>query len=224
MLIKSALLASLSGSMNGMTAARNRYGAYLRNRTIPVNPRSAAQESARDRMTQLVTAWRDELDNDTRSAWTTYAANSPVVNRVGDRVFLTGLACYVRTNSMRLQAGSTRLDTAPTQYGEIALGAVTVAPTAGQATVDVTPTASAAWNVTSGFALVALSPPQPLSVNFYTGPFRFAGTIAGPSASSTAITNPFGTQPSGSKTFARIRAFEPGGRVTPPTIASGEAA
>lgn len=225
MLIKSALLASLSGSMNGMTAARNRYGAYLRNRTIPVNPRTIAQESARDRMTQLVTAWRDALSASERTAWENYAANSPVTNRVGDRVYLTGLACYVRLNALRLQAGQARRAQAPTAFGEIALGDLSSAVTASATTanVHVDPPTGATWCTASGYMLVACSPPQPTSVNFYAGPFRYAASVDG-TATACTVSNPYGPANAGTKVFVRVRAFSGDGRVTPPTIVGVNAA
>ena len=48
MLFKPTIVASLSGSLGGITASHNRFGAYLRERVIPVNPGTQPQVIVRN--------------------------------------------------------------------------------------------------------------------------------------------------------------------------------
>lgn len=225
MLVKSQMFGQLSGSAAATTAARNRYGQYLRARTIPVNPRSAAQEEARERLVNLSTAWRDTLTAVQRQGWTDYANASPVTNRLGDTVTLTGLAAYVRTNAIRLTAGQPRQDIPPTLFGQIADGAISVSATPSTSATSLTFATSAAWNVADGALLVFCGPPQPQSINFYAGPFKYAGTITGGGSTSPAtVSNPYGANTSGARIFVRVRAVDGQGRPSPEHILSADVA
>ena len=110
------ILTTMSGSLGGITAARNKGGQYLRARVVPVDPGSPAQTTLRTIFASLNVAWQTVLTQVQRDAWITYAANVTVVNRIGETVNLTGQNMYVRSNTPRVQAGFARVDAGPTSF------------------------------------------------------------------------------------------------------------
>lgn len=86
-----------SGKQGGIVWSRNRFGAYARNRAVPVNPDSARQRTVRNQFSQNAKSW-SELTNDARLMWTNMAANLPRKNRLGDTIYLTGSQQYQSSN------------------------------------------------------------------------------------------------------------------------------
>jgi hypothetical protein len=132
---KSALLTQASGSIGGMTASRNRGGLFLRSRVIPVNPNTERQGEARANMATAVGLWSNTLTDSDRQAWTTYANGTPVVDKLGDQLILSGQQMFVKCALPRLVAGL-----APVTAGPITAGLAT--------TPDVT--TGPAWDVSTG--------------------------------------------------------------------------
>jgi len=114
MLFTSDLIAQGSGSLNGLTFSHNRYGSYLRNRSTPVNPNTARQQAARNAFAQAAVHWSGTLTEANRVAWNDYAAAVPVLNSIGQTVFLTGFAMFLRSASMAILAGETIVAAGPT--------------------------------------------------------------------------------------------------------------
>lgn len=85
----------VGGSVGSLTYSRNRYGAYVRNRTKPVNPNSTQQNFYRSNFRAAVAAWQD-LTYAQRSAWDAWAAATPWLNAAGESVNLTGQAAWIR--------------------------------------------------------------------------------------------------------------------------------
>lgn len=86
-----------SGKQGGIVWSRNRFGAYARNRAVPVNPDSSRQRTVRNIFSQNSKAWAG-LSNTYRDAWNQMAANLPRKNRLGDTIFLTGSQQYQSSN------------------------------------------------------------------------------------------------------------------------------
>ena len=86
-----------SGKQGGIVWSRNRFGAYARNRAVPVNPDSAKQRTVRNQFSQNSKAWAD-LSDAARGQWNTLASNLPRKNRLGDTIFLTGAQQYQSSN------------------------------------------------------------------------------------------------------------------------------
>ncbi len=101
MLIKSTILAQMSGSLNGSVFSHNRGGQYARNRSIPANPATTRQGEVRTSLTVLSLQWGQVLTQAQRDAWSNYAASTPVTNRLGDQTTLSGIAQYTKTNQFR---------------------------------------------------------------------------------------------------------------------------
>jgi len=189
--------ASASGSIGGTTYSRNRYGAYARNRAIPVNPASGRQNVVRNAMSDLTSAWQNVLSSAQRTAWDLYAAETPVTDVFGSPITMTGLYQYVRSNVAILQAGLSRVDDGPTTFGLPTTDPV-FAVAASEASNEVTVTFDDAldWCDEDGAALLlSVGRPQKPTINYFGGPWRFAGSIDGdsgtPPTSSAAVAAPW---------------------------------
>ncbi|MBA7656193.1 hypothetical protein ES703_64108 [subsurface metagenome] len=102
-----------SGSIGGTVWSRNSAGAYIRNRSVPVNPNTDRQVAVRNYVKNLTIRWANTLTQPQRDAWDVYAANVDWLNKLGDSVNLTGMPHYVRCNTLRLVLLQTRIDDAP---------------------------------------------------------------------------------------------------------------
>lgn len=212
----SALVSGASGSIRGMTASHNRGGQYLRGRTIPTNPNSVFQQAVRNNLSVLQTRFLTTLTAAQRLAWNTYAQNTPVTDSLGNSIKLTANQWYVACNSLRLQSGIAVVDAGPTTFGlpTFTLPVPTIA--AAGTTVSVAFTNTDAWAIATGGAMLLFaSRPQNATINFFKGPFRFAGKVLGaatPPTSPAVITLPFPVGPVGSKMYFRAVAVGVDGR------------
>jgi len=218
-----SIVASASGSVGGCTYSRNRFGPYVRNRSLPVNPNSASQVTIRQIFADLAIAWNVDLDASERAAWKAYADNVPTrTDPVLGPIFGTGMNAFIAANAPRIQFGGAvlRIDAAPVIFNKTELNVVT-----GLSDVnppDETKIAHALadeWNdAVGGYLFVSYAPPVNQTVNFYKGPFRFTDTIEAISAATpfTGAT-PFPASV-GQRVFCRIIASTPDGRLSVPKI------
>ncbi len=170
-----------SGSVGGTVYSHNRYGAYIRARSIPVNVNSDRQVAVRNVLRNLAIAWENVLTPVQRAAWDEYAANVVWQNKLGDSVSLTGLAHYIRTNVPYFLAFSTAIDAAPTIFNLAAAEAklsVTAAESVQVVVIAFDDTAD--WCSEDGAYQVAyMGLPQNANIKFFGGPYRKMGVIAG---------------------------------------------
>lgn len=94
----SALVMGVSGKLNGSVGATNKGGAYLRNKGVVSNPNTAAQSAVRQNFGSLSSAFRG-LGAENIAAWNAAAANFPIIDRLGDTRFVSGLALFVQLNT-----------------------------------------------------------------------------------------------------------------------------
>ncbi len=212
------ILTTMSGSLGGITAARNKGGQYLRARVVPVNPSSPAQVTLRTVFSALAVHWGTTLTALQRTGWDTYAANVTVVNRIGETVNITGFQHYIRSNTPRVQAGFARVDAPPTVFDLGAFTDTSIAIVGGAAVVSVTFEPLDAWaNEDGSTMLILASREKAPSINFFKGPYRLAGTIDGDAllapTSPAAITSDF-TYATGNKGFAQVRVSRADGRLS----------
>lgn len=206
----SPIISAGSGSQGGSTYSHNRYGMYIRNRAVPVNPDSPRQDAIRTVFSDLAQHWRNSLTANQRLSWDTYAANVSVKDKLGNDIYLTGFNHYLRSNVAILQAGLTRVDDGPTIFtlADCDTGVIVTASEATQLlsvaftdTLDLYDEDGAALLVSSGMGVN-------ITINFYNSPFRFADAIEGdsmtPPTSPVTITSPFFIQ-EGEKVFIRCR-------------------
>lgn len=186
MLWKGTLAESASGSIGGVTASRNRGGAYFRGRAIPTNPNTPQQQAIRSAMSQLASLWASTLTQVQREGWDTYALNVLLPNALGDMINIGGVGMFMRSNISRISsgvAGLTRVDDAPTIFD---LG--DVGPQAVGAAIAAANTISMEWNDDDAWAdedasalLIYTSRPHNQGINYFKGPYRFAAAVEGDS-------------------------------------------
>lgn len=225
MKFKSALVTQASGSVGGATFAHNKGGLYIRARSIPTNPSSAQQQVVRNAMAQLTSRWTDTLTAAQRAAWTVYAELVPILDSLGEARTIPPLAMYVRCNVPRLQAGQAVVDDGPTTYTLGTMSDPTVSVDATADEFDLGYTNTDAWaTTTGGFLFASASRPQNATINFFKGPYRFAGLVTGdtttPPTSPETIALPFACV-AGQTIFFQIRASLADGRLTAPFRVSG---
>lgn len=91
-----SLVSEARGSIGGVVYARNRYGAYARARTKPVDPNTPLQNTYRSNMSQALAAWR-ALTQAQRALWNAYAAVHTFKNRLGEAFTPSGLNLWTRS-------------------------------------------------------------------------------------------------------------------------------
>jgi len=219
MIFKSQVLTQASGSVGGLTYSHNRGGMYTRARATPTNPGSPLQSAIRQIMGDLAKRWSNVLTPGQRVAWTLYADNVPLINKLGEAKSIPGLAMYVRCNTPRVQATLAVVDDGPTLYTLPNFTApVMTIDEAGQE-CSLAYTATDAWAIELGGAmLLQLSRPQNPSINYFKNPYRFAGHEAGlvvPPTSPLVVDVPFPVV-EGQKIFGFVRVCMADGRLSEP--------
>lgn len=163
-----------SGSIGGTVWSRNSAGAYIRNRSVPVNPNTDRQVGIRNIIKALTIAWQNTLTQVQRDAWDVYAANVDWLNKLGQSITLTGLNHYVRCNTPRMQVALARVDAAPGIFN-LATAEQALGGSASEALQQITTTFddTAAWTTeTGGFQAFYMGIPQNGSIKFFGGPWR----------------------------------------------------
>jgi len=191
---------------------------YTRARAIPTNPNSPQQQAIRNGMATLSNRWYNQLSSTQRDDWDTYAKNVPVSNRLGEQITLSGINHYLRSNTAAVALGLTPIDDAPTTFnlGEFSSPSFGIDAAADE--VDITFDNTDDWANEDGARMfVYCSRPQNASVNYFKGPYRFAGTIDGDSvaapATPAAIALPF-VAVVGQRIFVRVFVQRAAGRVS----------
>lgn len=220
MKFKSQLVTQASGSIGGATFSRNAGGMYIRARSIPVNTNTAQQQAVRNNLAQLASRWGNVLTPAQRFAWETYAQNTPLTDSLGEPRPVSGLAMYIRGNAPRIQAGLTIVDDGPIVFGLPSNGGQFFASDEPNQEVDVTFIESDAWvDIDDGGLSVLISRPTSPTINYFAGPYRFAGLIAGdsttPPTSPAAIAVPFPISP-GQRIHIQTRVLDARGRISSP--------
>lgn len=148
-------IGSASGSAGGTTFSRNRFGAYIRRRAVPVNPSSAKQLIVRARLGNLSQSWRG-LTAAQRLAWNTQAPSIVLTDALGQQYSPTGQQLFVSVNLNRLVVGLAQATTPPANPTQavITSASATVVGSTGVATVTFAP----AIAVGSFYLLRATSP------------------------------------------------------------------
>ncbi len=225
MLFTSPVYSQASGSIAGITYSHNRGGMYTRARVTPTDPSTALQQILRAAMGVLAPFWGNTLTAGERAAWTLYADNVPWINPLGQTIFLTGQQHFLRINTVRLQIGLQILTAAPIIFdlGTFTAPSIDSALTFPQLLINFTNTD--AWaNAVGGFMLFYQGRAQGQGRNFYRGPWKFGGPIAGdPSPpSSPQLVAVSQVWPIGSRIWSHVRVIQVDGRMSLPVILGPE--
>lgn len=107
-----SIVADGRGKIGGHVASKNRAGAYLRTKVTPVNPRSASQVGARQRMATLAIAWRG-ITAAQRTAWNAAVGAFTGTDIFGDLRKPTGFNLFVRLNANLALIGVAQISNPP---------------------------------------------------------------------------------------------------------------
>lgn len=174
---------SMSGSYGGQTFSRNRYGAYVRSRTTPVNPNSSRQQIARGIFQFVAEKWTSGLTEVQRAAWNLYGSSVAMTGKFGDTIYLSGFSHFLRSNCSRLKAGIVDVQAGPTSF-LLPEADATFTPTVSEATqlISIVFDTNLAWvDEDEAFMSVQMSAPHNIGRDFIGGPYRYAGVIEGDS-------------------------------------------
>lgn len=180
MLYRSALAADARGSVGGLTASRNRSGAYFRARVKPTQVPSDPRSRARADLGSQASAW-NSLTKPQRDAWNDVATTWTAVNKLGEVVKLSGFNWFCRANALLSLTGQPNVIVPPDDIPTTTLHPPTalvldVSAHSLTATIDDTDP----WaNTDDGRLLVFMTQGQNPGRNSPSGGFTFAAATAG---------------------------------------------
>ena len=208
----------MAGSIGGTTFARNRYGAYARARTKPVNAKTPMQTKIRALMSQIREIWFTVLDADERAAWTLYAANVLMKNRLGESQAFTGFNHFVRSAAALMYNDLVAIHPGPAVFSLAEQDdSITAAGTADDQKIGVGFDDTLAWCTEVGaYMLLYAGAPQDITRNFFGGPWKLLGKVAGAAIKPTtpaSLDSPY-TIADGQKIWIKGRIVRADGRLS----------
>lgn len=202
-----------SGSYQGLTASKNRFGQYMRTRASPVQPRTPAQLNQRARMTTNAAAWR-ALTDAQRAGWLSLGLAISRTDSLGQTYTLNGFAAYCSVNNNKLDAGDAAVSDAPAIVTPADLITATITLTAVAFSVAYTATPLAAGNR----LFIWVSPQRSSGVKF-NGDYRLltvtAAAAASPANILAAYTAKFGVPIVGNRIFLNLETYAGGFKGSP---------
>lgn len=210
-----------SGSLQGETHSRNRYGQYVRSRSTPVNPNSTAQGTVRARLSANAAAWRTLTDNQ-RAGWESLGAQMVRTDSLGQSYALNGFGAYCSVNNNLAAAGDSGVDDAPALVTPEAIATTTLTLTSASFSVAYTPTP-----LGTGERLFFYAGPQRSAGRQFEGDLRLifvsAAAAASPANVLSAYSARFGAPVTGNRIFVSLVRYL-GGFRSGPLLTSQEVA
>lgn len=197
-----------SGSYQGITASRNRFGQYRRTRATPVNPGSAYQLAVRARLQTNASNWRGLTDAQ-REQWAALGDQIQRQDSLGQYYTLTGFMAYLLVNNNKLAAGDATVSAAPLYDPPDPATSLTITATSASLSIAYTPTPLGAGIR----AFVSASPPRSAGRAF-EGDVRLIAVTAAAAASPAnilaAYSARFGAPVTGSRIFVSLQLYNGG--------------
>lgn len=106
------VVGQISGRIGGSVYSRNRGGPYIRNGAIPTVSTSTYAENAKQRLA-IYSAYWASLTSAQQLAWSNWAKQNPVTNRLGHKITLSGHMAFVQLNVNINNAGGTPIIVPP---------------------------------------------------------------------------------------------------------------
>jgi hypothetical protein len=194
-----------SGSYQGITSSRNRFGQYVRTRATPVNPATTFQGTVRNRMALNAAAWRDLTDVQ-RAGWTSLGLQMTRTDSLGQTYTPTGFQAYCSVNNNNLAAGNAAVSDAPALTTPSGLLTATITLTSAAFSIAYTATPLAA-----GVRLFTFASPQRNAGRNFEADYRLiavsAAAAASPADIFTAYSARLGTPVTGNKIFLSLQLY-----------------
>lgn len=188
-----------SGSLQGITSSRNRYGQYKRSRSIPVNPNSGDQGTVRARFGDNSQLWRSLTDAQ-RAGWEALGLQIQRTDSLGQTYTLNGQGAFIMLNNNLLAVGDAGITAAPALTTPAGLLTATITTAGGTLSVAYTATPLAA-----GTRLLMYASPQRSAGRQFENDYRLIAFTAAAAASPhnllAAYTARFGAPVVGNRIF-----------------------
>lgn len=107
-----AFVTEVSGKVGGSIFSRNKGGAYVKNRVVPLNPDTNFQSAVRAIFASISQAWSGLTQNQI-TAWNNAVGDFPYQNRLGEKKTLSGKALFQRLNDNLLNIGESLITDVP---------------------------------------------------------------------------------------------------------------
>lgn len=191
MAIISPIHGSMRGRIGGNVYSHNKGGDYVRLGTTPTNPQTSRQQTTRTLLGNHAGRWTSVLTQAQRDAWDVYAAANPVKNSLGEDILISGLAWFVKCNTVLSDAGATTINEPPISAAPTGLLTVSIDISAAT-TMDVTFTATP---LGAGDRLISwVSLPVSSGATPNKAQTRLCGYSAAAATSPQAVTTPHSFQ------------------------------
>ena len=209
-----------SGSIGGKTHGHNRAGQYIRNRRSPTQPIGTGRRAAqRNNFGAASSAWA-ALTFAQQAAWTAYANDHPVTDRLGQAIKLTGQQMFVSINAQLANCGSEISNVPPVATDVFGISDVVLNVThAGVVSVVYTSTGGA-----DDHMLIAFSQPVSSGRTFVSNFWQasvVAGNAASPQDMAAKYHAQFGIPAVGQRVFVKLTPVNQYGVTGVPVVAMG---
>lgn len=145
-----AIVTDGRNKIGGHVASKNKGGNYLKTKSTPTNPQTAAQSAVRSAFGALAQSWRG-LTAAQRASWNSGASNFPYTDIFGDSKVLSGFGLFMQLNGNLNAVGATLLTTCPSPASVDSITSLTFENDGGSFSLASVPTA-----VPAGYAGVLL--------------------------------------------------------------------
>lgn len=102
LIIPSGLISRISGKVGGAIFQHSKAGIILRTNTMPVNKRTLLQVKTRNNTFNILQSWI-RLTDSQRNVWSSYVQYNPILQKNGQRLYITGQQAFIKFNSYRLE-------------------------------------------------------------------------------------------------------------------------
>jgi hypothetical protein len=106
------IIGNISGSIGGATYSHNRFGFYVRQKVKPVLISNEYTTQQRAIFKLVTSAWKS-LTPANALCWNAYAQNTPVMDKMGRSVILTGHQCHQMLNINAMRTAGTLIVVPP---------------------------------------------------------------------------------------------------------------
>lgn len=208
-----ALMTDIRGSAGGSVFARNGGGAYMRNKSTPLNPQTADQSGIRSIFGQISQAWSG-LTESQRAGFNTAVNNYAQTDVFGDEQTLSGKALFQKLNLNLLLAGQETIVEVPVSQNVPALDDLSIEYNTTSGALSLTLNGA----IAGGFTFVYATPKLTQGTSFVKNRLRLIKVISGEITSediTQSYENKFGTVTDGDRIAIAVRGVASNGQNGP---------